>query len=63
MSLSSNTSLMTAISNDNNYSKVFSDQIHQIGNKGDILITISSSGKSPNIVNAIRVAKKKDNYN
>ena len=56
---------MTAISNDNNYSKVFSDQIHQIGNKGDILITISSSGKSPNIINAIRVAKKKkkDNYN
>ena len=59
MSLSSNFPLMTAISNDNNYSKVFSDQIHQIGNKGDILITISSSGKSPNIVNAIRVAKKK----
>ncbi len=59
LSLSSNTSLMTAISNDNNYSKVFSDQIHQIGNKGDILIAISSSGKSPNIVNAIRVAKKK----
>lgn len=59
LSLSSNTALMTAISNDNDYSKVFSDQILQIGNKGDILITISSSGKSKNIIDAIKKAKKK----
>ena len=50
---------MTAISNDNKYDCVFSDQIEQIGQKSDILITISSSGKSQNIINAIRVAKKK----
>ena len=59
ISLSSNTALMTAISNDNKYDCVFSDQIEQIGQKSDILITISSSGKSQNIINAIRVAKKK----
>ena len=59
ISLSSNTALMTAISNDNKYECVFSDQIEQIGQKSDILITISSSGKSQNIVNAIKVAKKK----
>ena len=49
---------MTAISNDNRYEDIFSDQIKQIGNKSDILITISSSGNSKNIVNAIKIAKK-----
>ena len=58
VSLSSNSSLMTAISNDNNYESVYSDQINQIGLKNDILITISSSGRSKNIVKAIEVAKK-----
>ena len=58
ISLSSNNSLITAISNDNDYSMVFSDQIKQIGSKGDILIVISSSGKSKNIINALKVAKK-----
>ena len=58
LSLSSNTSLMTAISNDNNYKFVFSDQIKQIGKRSDILLAISSSGKSMNIINAINVAKK-----
>lgn len=59
ISLSSNSALMTAISNDNAYSRVFSDQIYQIANKDDILITISSSGDSENIINAIKAAKKK----
>lgn len=58
ISLSSNSALMTAISNDNNYEHIFSDQIKQIGTKSDILITISSSGNSKNIINAIRTAKK-----
>ena len=40
LSLSSNTSLMTAISNDNNYKFVFSDQIKQIGKRSDILLAI-----------------------
>ena len=59
ISLSSNSALMTAISNDNKYDDVFCDQISQIGNKNDVLITISSSGNSPNIINAIKFAKKK----
>ncbi len=56
LSLSSNSALMTAISNDKSYENVFSDQISQIGKKTDILITISSSGNSKNIVKAIKVA-------
>ena len=59
VSLCSNSALMTAISNDNKYQDVFSDQINQIGRQNDVLITISSSGKSPNIINAIKSAKKK----
>jgi len=59
VSLSSNSALITAISNDNNYGRVYSDQISQIGIKNDILITISSSGRSKNIVNAIKAAKRK----
>ena len=58
ISLASNSSLMTAISNDNNYSAVFSDQIKQIGSKGDVLIVISSSGKSKNVINALKIAKR-----
>ena len=59
ISLSANSALMTAISNDEKYENVYSDQINQIGLKNDILITISSSGSSKNIVKAIMVAKKK----
>ena len=58
VSLSANSALMTAISNDSKYDDIFSDQIKQIGKKKDILITISSSGSSKNIINAIKVAKK-----
>ena len=57
LSLASNTPLMTAISNDRKYENVFCDQIKQIGKKSDILITISSSGDSENIIKAIKVAK------
>ena len=57
ISLSSNSALMTAISNDNAYEDIYSDQILQIGKKGDILITISSSGSSKNIIKAIQVAQ------
>ena len=58
ISLAANNSLMTAISNDNNYSAVFSDQIKQIWSKGDVLIVISSSGKSKNVINALKIAKR-----
>ena len=63
ISLSANSALMTAISNDEKYENVYSDQINQIGLKNDILITISSSGSSKNIVKAIMAAKKKIYYN
>ena len=62
VSLCSNTPLITAISNDKKYEDVFSDQIIAQGNKGDILICISSSGNSKNIIKVIKSAKKKRIY-
>ena len=60
VSLSTDTSAITAIGNDLNFNKIFSRQIEAIGNKGDIILAITTSGKSQNILEAIKVAKKKN---
>ena len=58
ISLCTNNSIITAIANDYNFENIFSRQIEGIGNKNDILIAISTSGKSKNVIKAIRTAKK-----
>jgi len=58
ISLCSNSSLITAIGNDFGFENIFSRQIQAIGNKNDILIAISTSGKSKNILKAIQEALK-----
>ena len=55
----SETSHITAISNDVSYEDVFSYRIDRILSKNDMLVTISSSGNSPNIVKAIKTAQSK----
>ena len=57
-SLSTNLEVITAISNDISYDKIFSEQLSYLANKNDILIIISSSGNSKNIINAIKYCKK-----
>ena len=57
--LTSNTSLLTSVGNDISFDQVFSRQISAIGLKGDILFAITTSGKSKNIINAIKTAKHK----
>ena len=57
-SLSENIELITAISNDNNFSNIFENQLENLSNKNDLLITFSCSGNSKNILNAINFAKK-----
>jgi len=57
-SLAANIPLMTAISNDISYDEVYSYQLERLGAPGDVLITISSSGNSPNVVRAIEAAIK-----
>ncbi len=58
----SETSHLTAIANDLTYDDVFSYRIARILSEKDILVTISSSGNSPNIVKAIETAQKKNVY-
>lgn len=57
ISLSTDCSAITAISNDYGFHNVFSRQIQSLGQEKDILIVLSTSGKSQNIINAIRSAK------
>ena len=57
--LVSNSSTITALANDYNYKKIFSRQLQGVGNQGDILICISTSGLSQNVIEAIKIAKKK----
>tara|TARA_E500000178_G_scaffold324501_1_gene350969 strand:+ start:197 stop:769 length:573 start_codon:yes stop_codon:yes gene_type:complete len=59
IALNTNTSTLTAISNDISFNKIFSRQIEAFGDKDDILFAITTSGKSKNILNAISAAKKR----
>ena len=55
-----NTSYMTAVGNDYGFDVIYSRMINGIGNKGDVLIGLSTSGNSKNIINAFEAAKKND---
>ena len=55
-----NTSYLTAVANDYSYDVIYARLISGIGNKGDVLVGLSTSGNSGNIVKAFEVAKKKE---
>lgn len=59
ISLSTDTSVLTALGNDFGYEKVFSRQIEALGQPGDTAIAISTSGNSPSVLEAIDVARAK----
>ena len=56
--LSDNAQIVTAIANDESYDVIFSRQLQMLAHPGDILIIISGSGNSPNILEAVKTAKK-----
>jgi D-sedoheptulose 7-phosphate isomerase len=58
IALTSDIAALTAIGNDFGFEKVFSRQIEGLGKKGDILVVLSTSGRSPNILEAISQAKQ-----
>jgi len=60
IALGTNSSNLSAISNDYGYDDVFSREIIALGNKKDMFIPISTSGNSPNIIKAISAAKEKN---
>ena len=56
--LPANSSIMTCLANDEGYDKVFSLQLKAMAHKNDLLIVLSGSGNSPNIVEALKVGKE-----
>ena len=59
ISLATDTSALTALGNDYGYNAVFSRQIQALGNAGDVAIGISTSGNSPNVLEAMDAARTK----
>lgn len=57
MALTVDTSVLTAIGNDYGYERVFERQVQGLGRPGDVLIAISTSGRSPNILKALAAAR------
>ena len=59
LSLSTDTSIITAVGNDYGFDRLFARQIEAQGCAGDVFIGISTSGKSPNLVNALQACRSK----
>jgi D-sedoheptulose 7-phosphate isomerase len=60
VSLSTDTSIITAVANDYAFEQVFAKQVRALGTKGDVLLAISTSGNSPNVLAAIDAARERD---
>ena len=58
LALSTDTSILTSLSNDYAFDKVFERQIEALGTRGDLLFAISTSGKAKNVLAAVKRAKK-----
>jgi D-sedoheptulose 7-phosphate isomerase len=59
IALNTDPAVLTSISNDFGYDQVFSKQLAALGSAGDVVIGISTSGNSPNVIKALEVAKQK----
>jgi D-sedoheptulose 7-phosphate isomerase len=59
IALTTDTSALTAISNDYGFDQVFARQVEGLGQRGDVLLALSTSGRSPNILVALRTARER----
>jgi len=59
IALAADATLLTCIANDWNFDYLFARQVEGLGNKGDVLVCFTSSGRSPNVIQAIKAAHKK----
>lgn len=60
MALTTDTSILTAISNDFSYQEIFSKQVQAFGQPGDVLLALSTSGNSANVIAAVEAALERD---
>lgn len=60
VALTTDTSTLTSIANDYDYTQVFAKQVRALGQPGDVLLAISTSGNSPNVIEAIAAAHERE---
>lgn len=60
VALTTDSSTLTSIANDYNYEEIFAKQVLALGQPGDVLLAISTSGNSPNVLRAVRAAHQRD---
>jgi D-sedoheptulose 7-phosphate isomerase len=60
LALTTDTSTLTSIANDYSYDQVFAKQVRALGQPADVLLAISTSGNSPNVIEAIRAARERE---
>ena len=60
VALTTDSSTITSIANDYAFEQIFSKQVRALGRKGDVLLAISTSGNSPNIIDAIHAAHERN---
>jgi len=60
IAITTDTSTLTSIANDYSYEEVFSKQVRALGQSGDVLLAISTSGNSPNVIQAIHAAHDRE---
>ena len=59
VALTTDSSILTSVGNDFGFASVFARQVEALGRPGDLLVVLTTSGRSPNVVEAIRAARKK----
>jgi D-sedoheptulose 7-phosphate isomerase len=58
VALTADPALLTAISNDRDFAKIFADQLRVLARPGDMVLVVSTSGKSPNLIQALETARE-----
>ena len=59
VALTTDTSILTSVGNDYGFARIFARQVEALGRSGDLLVVLTTSGRSPNVIEAIRAARKK----
>ncbi|WP_297909202.1 phosphoheptose isomerase [Thiomonas sp.] len=60
VALTTDSSILTAVGNDYGFEQVFARQVRALGQPGDVLLAITTSGSSPNVIEAVRAAQERD---
>ncbi|OZI67372.1 phosphoheptose isomerase [Bordetella genomosp. 11] len=60
LALNTDTSILTAVGNDYGFDEVYERQVNALGQPGDVLVAISTSGNSPNVVRAVQAAQQRE---